>query len=138
MYRPDGLTALYDAIGESVDRIREQYKNLLANNEMSVVMIILTDGHENASRKYGVGDIGRMIKTLEETGKWTFTILGADFDITAVSSHMNFRSSASLNYDKAYFCEMTEDIEESIRYYAKEKSKGHISKDFFQKKERNH
>ena len=50
-YRPQGYTALYDAIGESVNGIMKRFGTVIQNGEMSVVMIILTDGHENASRK---------------------------------------------------------------------------------------
>jgi hypothetical protein len=77
-----------------------------------------------------------LIKELENSEKWTFTILGADFDITAVSSDMNFRSSASINYSKSDFKHMEEDIEDSLRYYADRKSKGIIDKEFFKRKKR--
>lgn len=135
-YMPDGLTALYDAIGESVQRIQENYRKEIEANEMSVVVIILTDGHENASRRYGVGDVARIIKELEDSEKWTFTILGADFDITSVSARMNFREKAAVNYSKAEFMEMSEDIESSMRHYTAMKDKGTITKDFFKKKDR--
>ena len=135
-YIPNGYTALYDAIGLTVDRVRENYANELENNQMSVVVIILTDGHENASRRYDMPRIARMIKELEATDKWTFTILGADFDITSVSSDMNFRSTASINYSKSDFKHMEEDIEDSLRNYADRKSKGFIDKEFFKRKKR--
>jgi hypothetical protein len=49
--------------------------------KMSVVMVILTDGIENASREFTYHTtIKRTIKALEETEKWSFTFLGADID----------------------------------------------------------
>ena len=135
-YLPTGSTALYDAIGLTVDRVCENYAKELKNNRMSVVVIILTDGYENSSRRYDMPRIARVIKDLEATEKWSFNILGADFDITSLSSDMNFRSSASMNYSKSDFKYMEEDIEDSLRYYADRKSKGFIDKEFFKRKNR--
>src|SRR5690606_113417 len=47
-YNPNGGTALLDAIGMSINQIRMANESKILNDEMSVVMIILTDGMENA------------------------------------------------------------------------------------------
>jgi uncharacterized protein YegL len=133
-YQPIGFTALYDAIGETTERIKEQFGSQIGSGEMSVVVIILTDGHENASRRYDVSMVGQMIRELEASENWTFTILGADFDITAVSQDLNFRNRSSFNYSKSDFKKMEEDIEDSMRHYASLKSKGESTKDYFRKK----
>ena len=134
VYNPDGLTALYDAIGESTRNIRDKFERQIRENEMSVVVIILTDGHENASKKYDARMIAGIIKELEASENWSFTILGADFDITKVSADLNFSPKSSLNYEKANFRSMAMDMEDSIREYAELKKTGIISKDFFRKK----
>lgn len=133
-YRPDGLTSLYDAIGTSVSRIKERFGDAIRNDRMSVVVVILTDGHENASVQFGSEEIAQLIKELEKTEKWSFTILGADFEITSVSSKLNFQVSSSREYSKISFCEIEDDVEESIRSYADKKSKGIIDKDFIKSK----
>jgi uncharacterized protein YegL len=133
-YVPDGFTALYDAIGETTERIKERFGGQIETGEMSVVVIILTDGHENASRRYDVSIIGQMIRELEASENWTFTILGADFDITAVSKDLNFRDRTSFNYSKQDFKKMEEDIEDSIRHYAMLKSRGESTKEYYRKK----
>jgi uncharacterized protein YegL len=133
-YTPDGFTALYDAIGETTQRIKERYGNLIDVGEMSVVVIILTDGHENASRRYDVDMIGQLIRELEAKENWTFTILGADFDITSVSGDLNIRTQSSFNYSKQDFKYMAEDIDDSMRHYASLKEKGESTKDYFRKK----
>jgi Mg-chelatase subunit ChlD len=132
-YRPEGYTALYDAIGESVNGIKERFGASINNGEMSVVVIILTDGHENASRKYDQRMIAAMIDELQATDGWTFTILGADFDITQVSDGMNLNRQHAFNYSKADFKAMSDDMETSLRSYADSKSKGIIDKNFFKK-----
>ncbi|MEY4603776.1 MAG: hypothetical protein RIT43_1068 [Bacteroidota bacterium] len=133
-YMPDGFTALYDAIGETTQRIKERFGLQIDAGEMSVVVIILTDGHENASKRFDVHAIGKMIRELEAKENWTFTILGADFDITTVSVDLNFRTQSSFNYSKQDFKYMAEDIEDSMRNYASLKSSGESTKDYFKKK----
>jgi len=49
-YSPRGMTALLDAIGKNIHDITEKYKQLIDSDEMSVVFVIITDGHENASQ----------------------------------------------------------------------------------------
>lgn len=132
-YRPDGYTALYDAIGESVTGIKERFAKAIDNGEISVVVIILTDGHENASRRFDQRMIASMIDELQATDGWTFTILGADFDITQVSDGLNFSRQTAFNYSKADFQSMSADMENSLRSYADNKSKGFIDKNFFKK-----
>ena len=46
------MTALLDAVGGSIDGIEKQYGEALKNDEMSIVMVIITDGYENASRYF--------------------------------------------------------------------------------------
>lgn len=133
VYRPSGLTALNDGIGESVANIQEQFGKLVENDEMSIVVVVLTDGRENASRKYDGMQIAQMITELSATEKWTFTVLGADFDISTISSSMKF--SSSYNYKKSGFSGLSEDINESLRNYASSKSKGVIEKEFLKRKD---
>lgn len=51
-YVPNGSTALYDAIGDTVNWFR---------NERDVLMVIVTDGQENASTNYNKHNITQMI-----------------------------------------------------------------------------
>jgi len=131
-YRPNGYTALYDAIGESVSGIKERFGKEIDNGEMSVVVIVLTDGHENASRRFDQRMIASMIDELQATDGWVFTILGADFDITQVSKEMNLGRSA-FNYAKSDFKNLSDDMDSSLRAYAHSKSSGIIDKDYFKK-----
>ena len=131
-YNPMGFTALYDAIGETIENINERFGMEINSGNMSVVMVILTDGHENSSRRYDMITVAELIKKLEDSNNWNFNILGADFDITSVASLMNFREKSSLNYSKSDFKKMEDDIGMSIRNYAFMKSKGIVLKDFFQ------
>ena len=73
---PQGLTALYDSIYQICSDIRETINPDLENN---ITIIILTDGYENASQKYNVNHIKKLISDKKEEG-WKFIFLGANQD----------------------------------------------------------
>lgn len=72
-YQPNAMTPLYDAIGKTVNKIRELKK---------VLFIIQTDGLENASREYTLNSVSKLIQGREKLG-WDFVYLGADIDAWA-------------------------------------------------------
>ena len=102
-YRPGGMTALLDAVGGSIDGIEKQFSEALKNDEMSVVMVIITDGFENASRYFTYHMVAKKIANLDQTGKWTFSYLGADFDAIHTSKMMNIRKENAMNFSKKNF-----------------------------------
>jgi Mg-chelatase subunit ChlD len=84
-FMPRGMTALLDAIGKGIHQIESEYASKIQNDEMSVVMVIITDGAENASQFFNYESIAKKIKERDETGKWTFSFIGCDFDATQTS-----------------------------------------------------
>ena len=138
-YRPGGMTALLDAVGGSIDRIEKQFGKELENDEISIVMVIITDGYENASRYFTYHMVAQKIAKLDETGKWTFSYLGADFDAIHTSKMMNIRKENVMNFRKKSYASMMDDLSDSIGVYAEEKRKGNLKRDIldiFKKKDR--
>ena len=84
-FQPRGSTPLYDAIGHLLDRaeadVRRQRATGLADEDHLIV--ILTDGYENASRSWTQPAVFERIAGLEASG-WTFAYLGANQDAFAV------------------------------------------------------
>jgi hypothetical protein len=130
-YRPGGLTALLDGIGRSIVAIRNRFEEELKRDEASVVIIILTDGGENASKFYTRHVISEMIKELDATGKWTFSFLGAGLDAVSASANLNIRRENIMSYDKRNICGMMDDMSESIRTYERAKFAGNLKNDLF-------
>lgn len=89
---PRGTTALYDAIGKSIDDVLKQDKV-----STKKLMCIVTDGYENASEKYSSKQIKSMINDLEKKS-WTFIYLGANQDAFAVGNNIGISSGNILNY----------------------------------------
>jgi len=74
-YEPDGCTALYDAIGHAImkaDVSIDKYKNF----DNAALIVILSDGGENASTEFNNEKITELIKNRQDSGKFTFTFMG--------------------------------------------------------------
>jgi hypothetical protein len=76
-YLPHSLTPLFDAMGSSILKLK-QY--LEGNENYSVLVTILTDGEENASKEFSSFTIKSLVEELKKQ-KWTFTYIGAEHDI---------------------------------------------------------
>lgn len=80
-YTPGGLTALYDTIGNAITDIENQTQYSKSEHKASMtMMVIITDGQENASREYDSRKVKQMIQELEQSENWQFIYLGADLD----------------------------------------------------------
>ena len=97
-YRPDGSTALLDAIGDTITQLSIQTQS--SQLPTTVVVVILTDGYENSSRLYNLVKIRNMISSLEESGKWTFSFIGATLDAVDVAASMAIKSQNSFAFEK--------------------------------------
>jgi uncharacterized protein YegL len=130
-YRPGGLTALLDGIGKSIESIRRNYDQEIRQDLASVVMVILTDGGENASKFYTRNLIAEMIKELDATGKWTFSFLGADLDAVQASDNLNIRRENIISFNKENYSGIMDQMSSSIRNYESMKSAGNMKSDLF-------
>lgn len=99
-YQPNGSTALLDTIGMTVSLIREKNQSHLLNADNTVVVVIITDGYENASRLFNIHRIKEMITTLEATGQWTFSYLGATLDAVDVANRLAIKKMNSMSFAK--------------------------------------
>ncbi len=124
-YIPDGSTSLYDAIGFCVQKLEQQQALDSADFDTTVVVIILTDGYENSSRNFRLEDIKRMIVRLEQTGKWTFSFIGATLDAVEVAAQMDIKAQNSFSFQKeAMQSEVWDKVSRSVRTYANKRRKG--------------
>jgi uncharacterized protein YegL len=77
-YKPNGSTALYDAIGYSIGELQTRCDDLEDENT-AVLFLIITDGHENSSQEFSQASVRGLISSLEKKG-WTFTFMAANVD----------------------------------------------------------
>lgn len=93
-YCPGGSTALLDAIGRGILETDEHTNSLTQDLPDKVIMVIITDGMENASRRYSVKDIRSMIETHEKQMNWEFVYLGADLNDFSDADKLGMQSAS--------------------------------------------
>jgi hypothetical protein len=128
---PDGMTALYDAIGISIAFIKEKAGKDLESIHADVVILILTDGYENASQRYSGQTIKEMIQAHEQTEKWNFLFMAAGLDISDVTSELDRNNRNSFSFAKTEFKKSFELLNDELEDYIKSKSKDQKKKGFF-------
>ena len=74
-YQPEGSTALYDALGETITDIENQ-----VTPETIVIFAIITDGEENSSNEYSSKEIKYLIQHFQKWHPWSFLFLAANQD----------------------------------------------------------
>ena len=99
-YVPRGMTALFDAVHEGIEAMREDAGGDLKDDSLNttVSVVILTDGLENSSNKNNVFNVPHTIKELESTNKWVFSYVGANHDVKIAAESMNIKGSNAIAY----------------------------------------
>ncbi|MGZ8317570.1 MAG: hypothetical protein ACXWVD_00575 [Telluria sp.] len=92
---PRGSTALYDAIGRTLN---EQGARIAAEGWAELVVVqIITDGMENASREFGAAQVKSMIEHAEKHG-WVFLFLAANQDAFASGAALGISGGTTASY----------------------------------------
>ena len=94
-----GSTALLDAIGCTIEKIKN-VQNSTAEEERAenVMFIITTDGQENASREYRIDKIKSMIEEQKEKYGWEFLFIGANIDAVETASRFGISRDRAVKY----------------------------------------
>ena len=92
-YSPNELTPLYDAVGKTISAI-EQKKF----GKKTVLVVIITDGQENASKEYNRGQIFNMVTEKQRKNGWTFVFMGADQDAWLAGQVMGIVKANTLSF----------------------------------------
>ena len=96
-YNPRGGTNLLDAIGTVMEEINDDLSSTRKRDRESVIICVLTDGEENASRQFNNAKIKGMVEAAE--GKnWTFMFLGANIDAFDVGGAWGMRTENTIQY----------------------------------------
>ncbi len=94
-----GCTALLDAVGGAIHHIKNVHKYAREEDRPEkTIVVITTDGMENASRKYSREKIARMIKKQQKKYGWEFIFIGANIDAYAEAQKYGIRKDRAVNY----------------------------------------
>lgn len=96
---PRGMTALHDAIVSSTRKFGESLSQLAEEDRPGTVMVIIvTDGHENVSKEANISDVKDIITLQQDTYNWDFLFLGANQDAIQTGADFGLRKGASMTY----------------------------------------
>ena len=94
-----GSTALWDAIGNTINKIsRAREGTIEAERAAKVMVVIATDGMENASREFRNDKVREMIDLQREKHGWEFVFIGANIDSFEVADGIGIGRDMTANY----------------------------------------
>lgn len=97
-YKPGAMTPLIDASVKAIRATEEALKS--KTDPCNVLVVIQTDGQENASREFKLEDLQDLVK--EKTAKgWQFVFLGAGFDAFGTAHDIGIPMANTLSYNTA-------------------------------------
>lgn len=109
-YQPAASTPLFDAMGDSIAALRKETD---PTTDYNVLVTILTDGRENASKEYDGATIKKMVDELSAKN-WTFTYIGADHDVENFAATISIKNTMRFNKNAADMKRMFQ-VEQSSR-----------------------
>jgi len=94
-----GCTALLDAVGGAIHHIGNVHKYARPEDRPEKTMVIITtDGMENASKRYTYEKVKSMIERQKEKYGWEFIFLGANIDAVEVAGRFGISEDRAANY----------------------------------------
>lgn len=120
-FSPRGMTPLYDSFGTMSDVA-------LDRNDPTTVLVVMTDGRENASREWNQASVKARIRDFEDNKKWPVIFLGADFDVKASYDQVmdaNVKLS-SYSMRSGTYGQSLNSLAESTMSFAKTKSRSDL------------
>lgn len=97
VWYPRGMTALYDAIGKTINNEKLKFSKLGVEAPAKVLCVIVTDGLENASKEYTLNTVKNLIGECEKDN-WNFLYLAANQDAFSVGSSFGVSAGNTYTY----------------------------------------
>ena len=99
-YTASGYTALLDAVGGAIRHIGNVHKYAREEDRPEKTLIVITtDGMENASRKYSYEKLRAMIDRQKEKYGWEFLFIGANIDAVETAARYGIDRDRAVNYN---------------------------------------
>ncbi len=128
-YKPDTSTPLFDAMGFGINKLK-QY--LQGQSDYNVLVTILTDGEENASKEFSGLDIKKLVEELKQN-RWTFTYIGTDHDVEKIAASLSINNTMVFEKNDADIKRMfMKEQNARANYSQKIRSNEDTSSDYFE------
>lgn len=96
---PRGATALYDAIGRTINSVGKFLSDLKEEERPSkVFFVVITDGMENSSFEFTSKNIKDMIEEQQNKYSWKFIFIGSDINSINEANDLGFKKDFSLHF----------------------------------------
>ena len=98
-WSPDGLTALYDAIGKTINHVGTRLSEMdEPARPGKVIVIITTDGLENNSQEFTASQVKEMITHQRDVYNWEFIFTAANQDATLAAETIGVDRSRAATF----------------------------------------
>ena len=94
-YTPQGTTALLDAVGNTLSQLKTLPDIDAKGNK--VLVVITTDGKENASKEWTYAKVKALISELQKKN-FEFVFLGANIDAAAAAQNIGIKKENAVKY----------------------------------------
>lgn len=104
IYQPRNTTALFDAIGKTINVHITHYNSIPKDKRpRKTLFCIITDGEENASREFkSVKQIKDLMDNVREQYKWQFAFIGAGIDAYTESAQFGIGRGQTIRSDHSH------------------------------------
>ena len=99
IYYARGSTALMDAVGKTItETLGQMEKNKICPAKRRVLVMIMTDGLENASKEYNKARVKSLIDATTKNYQWNYIFLGANIDSAAEADSIGISGRHAANF----------------------------------------
>ncbi len=126
------MTPLFDAMGNSITSLRQALEK---QTDYNVLVTVLTDGLENASKEYTGNSIKKLVEEMKMSG-WTFTYIGTDHDVETIATSISITNVMYFKKDSGGVRDMFEKERHARAMYSnKIRNKENTDNDFYEPEE---
>ncbi len=94
-----GMTALLDAVGKTIVKIESAQAHTTEDERPEKTLVVITtDGMENASREFTKDKVKEMVERMQKNHGWEFIFLGANIDSVKTAGGIGIRADRTANY----------------------------------------
>lgn len=125
LFRPTANTPLYDAMGRSLLRLEWLTEK---ETNYTVLVSVLTDGEENASREFTGPQIQALVTRLKQRN-WSFTYMGANHAVQKMALSLSIEQSITFQTNEQDMKQLFEKERKGRTAFYDKRSKGQSIRD---------
>lgn len=98
-YFARGTTALLDAVGMTVtETLANMEREKICPAKRRVLVLIMTDGHENASKEFSKAQVKALVESTQKEYDWNYVFIGANIDAAAEAGGIGINRKHAAQY----------------------------------------